>query len=394
MSTRYVWGKYNKNYSISKSETKTGSISGTNTSSEAPILASGYTIDSEGYFEPVGGNQITFAVGTSQNARDISTSSFPYLFNPRSYISGKGYSMMYMAPDGVDTWHATYIYSGSGFGTVNVFCYMSTQGYNSSYYAEAIKTPIQGTFIADVSSSASSTYPNNGEKSGYWYTYKGSDSIDPVSISYSEHIEYQGEGDLTRLHYTITPSNSNTFGGTIEYSIEYNENSTGWNGTTSWSSSTTGSRIGFKKGATYQFRVRARDNLGFTSTTYVTGPVCTVTNKPAISLSVSPLGSGTVSGAGEYSSGTSVTVKASSANGWEFVGWDENGTIVSVNASYTFTISTSRNLTAVFKQKLTAWVGVNGKDRKGVEMWVGVNGKARKVTAAWIGVNGKARRFL
>jgi len=65
-----------------------------------------------------------------------------------------------------------------------------------------------------------------------------------------------------------------------------------------------------------------------------------------------------------------------------------------VPTSESDTISENRSLTAVFKQKLMLWVGVNGKARKGVEMYVGVNGKAQKVTAAYIGVNGKARRFL
>ena len=42
------------------------------------------------------------------------------------------------------------------------------------------------------------------------------------------------------------------------------------------------------------------------------------------------------------------------------------------------TAAANRNLTAVFKQKLTAWVGISGKARKGAELYVGVNGKARR----------------
>lgn len=113
-----------------------------------------------------------------------------------------------------------------------------------------------------------------------------------------------------------------------------------------------------------------------------------------VTLAVDPSNGGTAAGAGTYSKGDSVTVKATPANGWEFVDWTENGTTVSTEASYTFTITGNRSLTAAFKQKLTAWVGISGKARKGVELYVGVNGKARKVTEAWIGVNGKARRFL
>ena len=45
-------------------------------------------------------------------------------------------------------------------------------------------------------------------------------------------------------------------------------------------------------------------------------------------------------------------------------------------------------------QTLKAYIGVNGKARKGVKLYVGINGKARKVTAAYIGGNSKARRVL
>lgn len=113
-----------------------------------------------------------------------------------------------------------------------------------------------------------------------------------------------------------------------------------------------------------------------------------------VSVSVSPSNAGTVSGDGEYTSGTSVTVIATPSNGWEFLAWMEGSATVSTSASYTFTVTANRSLIAVFKQKLTACIGVNGKARKGVDMYVGVNGKARKVVAAYIGVNGKARSFL
>lgn len=67
-----------------------------------------------------------------------------------------------------------------------------------------------------------------------------------------------------------------------------------------------------------------------------------------VSLSVDPEGGGTASGGGMFEDDTSVTVSASAAVGYSFVGWQENGTIISSNASFTFTISGNRNLTAVF----------------------------------------------
>lgn len=67
-----------------------------------------------------------------------------------------------------------------------------------------------------------------------------------------------------------------------------------------------------------------------------------------ISLSVDPQGGGTVAGGGSFEDGSSVTVTASPSSGYEFIGWRESGSIVSGSASYTFTATTDRSLTAVF----------------------------------------------
>lgn len=240
-----------------------------------------------------------------------------------------------------------------------------------------------------LSSDISTAYPNKAYQGDYYYKYLGSDSIDPRSITYPTSAK-AGE----RLNIKATASNSNTFGGTITYLYEYKKDGGAWDTTWYSSTSTSVAMTALPPSGTYQFRVRAKDNFGFTSTTYATGLVGQIIQNYGITVSASPTNGGTVSGGGEYSEGTSVTVTAAPANGWQFVSWQENGKAVSISAAYTFTVTGNRNLTAVFKQKLTAWIGVNGKARKGVELYVGVNGKARKVTAAYIGVNGKARRFL
>ena len=67
-----------------------------------------------------------------------------------------------------------------------------------------------------------------------------------------------------------------------------------------------------------------------------------------ITLSVDPEGGGTASGGGSAEDGGTITVTASPSNGHEFVGWRENGSIVSSSASYTFTVTGDRSLTAVF----------------------------------------------
>lgn len=70
--------------------------------------------------------------------------------------------------------------------------------------------------------------------------------------------------------------------------------------------------------------------------------------KYTITLSVDPVGGGTVQGGREAESGSNVTVSASPSEGYTFVGWRENGEIVSTDLTYSFTVTGNRNLTAVF----------------------------------------------
>ena len=70
----------------------------------------------------------------------------------------------------------------------------------------------------------------------------------------------------------------------------------------------------------------------------------------SITTSSNPTAGGTTSGGNIYDSGASATVTAIPATGYRFVNWTEGGSPVSVNASYTFTVSTSRTLSANFIQ--------------------------------------------
>lgn len=69
-----------------------------------------------------------------------------------------------------------------------------------------------------------------------------------------------------------------------------------------------------------------------------------------IAASASPVAGGSVSGAGTYADGTSVTITASPAAGYKFSKWKEGSTTVSTSPSYTFTVSANRTLVASFSQ--------------------------------------------
>ncbi|MGE5350976.1 MAG: InlB B-repeat-containing protein [Acidobacteriota bacterium] len=84
------------------------------------------------------------------------------------------------------------------------------------------------------------------------------------------------------------------------------------------------------------------------------------TSKYTVNASVNPAGSGSVKGAGNYESGTSVTVTATANQGYQFIEWTENSKSVSKNTSYTFTITGNRTLVANFKSNSLAgkWYGM------------------------------------
>ena len=68
-----------------------------------------------------------------------------------------------------------------------------------------------------------------------------------------------------------------------------------------------------------------------------------------ITVSANPAAGGTVSGGGSYGRGSQATVRAIMNEGYEFVGWFENGSKVSSSADYTFTVQGARTLEARFE---------------------------------------------
>lgn len=88
----------------------------------------------------------------------------------------------------------------------------------------------------------------------------------------------------------------------------------------------------------YSFTATANRNLvaNFLINTYTIGVVA------------NPVSGGSVSGGGDFTHGSPVTVSASPAEGYSFVNWTDNGTEVSQNAEYSFTATSSRALTANF----------------------------------------------
>jgi hypothetical protein len=110
----------------------------------------------------------------------------------------------------------------------------------------------------------------------------------------------------------------------------------------------------------YRFRCRISGDCGYQYTSVAILTVQLPPNYYQISLSADPEEGGTMEGAGAYMENTSCTVTAIPATGYDFVNWTENGTEVSTDAAYTFTVTTNRNLVAHFTlQEISINVSAN-----------------------------------
>ena len=74
----------------------------------------------------------------------------------------------------------------------------------------------------------------------------------------------------------------------------------------------------------------------------------TVTQLCAIQVVVSPEGSGTVSGVGNYAPNTQATLVATANEGYSFVNWTENNEVVSAEPIYSFVVTAAHTLVAHF----------------------------------------------
>ena len=112
---------------------------------------------------------------------------------------------------------------------------------------------------------------------------------------------------------------------------------------------------------TVVYTVNSRDGKSYNATysrQFTLNYEATVTTY-TITTTSQPSPGGTTSGGGTFNAGTSRTVTATPNSGYAFVNWKENGSIVSTNANYTFTLNGNRNLVANFQTIPVTGVSLN-----------------------------------
>lgn len=104
-----------------------------------------------------------------------------------------------------------------------------------------------------------------------------------------------------------------------------------------------------------------------------------------VNVSASPSNGGTASGGGTYNQGQTCTVSAVANNGYTFTNWTENGTVISTNANYSFTVNTNRTLVANFTQIPSYTITVTADPANGGTVSGGgtyLNGATCNITAS------------
>ena len=174
-------------------------------------------------------------------------------------------------------------------------------------------------------------------------------------ITYIATVNITGGGGT---QYNVTVSANPTVGGTVTGGGSYNQ------GANCTVTATANSGYTFTNWTENGTVVSTQANYTFT----VNGNRTLVANFQAqpqsytITVSANPTNGGTVTGGGSYQQGQSCTVTATPATGFTFLRWTENGSQVSTNASYTFTVTGNRTLVAQFQaqpQNYTVSVSAN-----------------------------------
>lgn len=279
-------------------------------------------------------------------------------------------------------------HANSGTGMGNFTINMTDLSTNTTYYVRAYAINSQGTGYGEevnFTTSQTPTYtisvsanPSNGgtvtgggtfqqgqsctvsatAATGYNFL-KWTENGQQVSTNANYTFNVTGNRTLVAQFqmqsYTISASASPSYGGTVSGGGTYNH---GQSCTLTASPATGYTFVKWTKNGT-----QVSTNASYTFT--VTGSASYVAhfqaNSYTISVSANPSNGGTVSGGGTYTYGQSCTVHASANSGYTFTNWTVNGSQVSTNANYTFTVTSNRTLVAHFTYNPQAPTGaING----------------------------------
>lgn len=174
------------------------------------------------------------------------------------------------------------------------------------------------------------------------WTKNGSQVSTNSSYSFTVTEEANYVAHFQLQSFTINASSNPNNSGTISGSGTYNY------GQTCTLTATPNPGYTFLRWTKNGTQVSSNEAYSFTVTEAASFVAHFQLNNYVISISSSPSNGGTVSGGGAFHYGDNCTVTATTNYGFSFINWTENGNPVSNQSSYTFTITSDRNLEANF----------------------------------------------
>ena len=258
------------------------------------------------------------------------------------------------------------------YTSTQTYTYISADGrltqISSSYVYPVVQTNTTGS-PTTISVGSASAAPTNGTvyrftpPISYAWAHIGSEGMaigDTYTVSptqnstYTVSATYNGFTKSETINVTVAPAaptnlqvtNVGLTTATVSWaangasSWQYNYNGS-WNTT----SNTSVNLTGLTPGTNYTFQVKAINGSCESSTVSTN---FTTLQQYTIAATANPTAGGTVSGDGTYNHGATATLTATPSTGYHFINWTENGDMVSADASYSFTVTSARNLVANF----------------------------------------------
>ena len=289
-----------------------------------------------GYF--VNGNSGKVIIRTSEDA--VYCSNFTISDNYTDYVTA--------------TWNYGEIQSSEHF---QVYLITSDQVYK--FYAGLITITASYTISASASPSSGGSVSGGGDYSYNSYCYLSASASSGYSfvrwkkgsstVSTNPNYNFRVTGDASYVAefeantYTISASASPSAGGSVSGAGTYNQGST----CTLHAYPNTG--YSFVRWTKNGSQVSTSSTYSFTVNGDASYVAVFQLNSYTISASASPSAGGSVSGAGSFNYGSSCTLTATPNTGYSFVRWTKNGSQVSTNLSYSFTVTESASYVAVFQ---------------------------------------------
>ena len=249
MGLRYVWGRYTavpvqsyrKRYRKVTEAVDSGYINFTAlTSGSTLYIGAGYS------FSEISGNY-------------SATNTTRYVLEYGHYDLQTGYLVFVSGAMYYGEWIMNY-------GSVRLISPYTK--YTSESYQQSYTDYVKGSFVEYASNAQQYYYPSNDDSGGYYYVLEGSDNVDPTAVTVPDDID-----DGTTIQITVTPSTEKVYSGTISYTYQYRYNGGSWQTLTTTTALTASLQVPKDTYQTLEVRVRAQDNLGFTSTTWVSSGV-------------------------------------------------------------------------------------------------------------------------